>query len=63
MLDFIVQSFQFVAGLFHLSPEVLGAALGAALAISEALALIPMLKSNSILQLVINVLKKALGKA
>jgi len=38
---------------------------GVALGISESIALIPQLESNSILQLVINVLKKAkaiLGK-
>jgi len=37
--------------------------LGALLAVSEALALIPAFKSNSIVQLVINGLKKFLGKA
>ncbi len=36
--------------------------LGVLLAVSEALALIPGLKSNSILQLVINSLKKMAGK-
>lgn len=35
---------------------------GALLGISEGLALIPALKSNSILQLVINSLKKMAGK-
>lgn len=35
--------------------------LGAALAISEALALIPGLKSNSILTLIVNGLKQVLG--
>lgn len=35
--------------------------LGAALAVSEALALIPSLKSNSILQLVINAIKSLEG--
>lgn len=36
--------------------------LGALLAVSEALALIPSLKSNSIFQLIGNVLKKLSGK-
>lgn len=36
--------------------------LGVALAISEALALIPALKSNSILTLVVNGIKAMLGK-
>ncbi|MBK7892824.1 MAG: hypothetical protein IPJ84_19115 [Bdellovibrionales bacterium] len=36
--------------------------LAALLAVSEALALIPALKSNGILQFVINVSKKLLGK-
>lgn len=35
---------------------------GALFAISEALALIPQLKSNSIFQLIQNALKKLLGK-
>lgn len=37
--------------------------LGAALAVSEALALIPGLKSNSILTLVVNALKQILSDA
>jgi hypothetical protein len=37
--------------------------LGAALALSEALALIPSVKSNSIFQLVVSALKKLAGKA
>jgi len=36
--------------------------LGLALAISEALALIPAIKSNSIFQLVVNLIKKVAGK-
>jgi hypothetical protein len=36
--------------------------LGAALAVSEALALIPQLKANSIFQLVVGALKAILGK-
>lgn len=36
--------------------------LGALLAISEALALIPAIKSNSIVQLIISSIKKMLGK-
>lgn len=36
--------------------------LGAALAVSEALALIPALKSNSIFQLVMSALKAVLGR-
>jgi len=41
------------------SHESLALILGALLAISEALALIPGIKANSIFQLVFNVLKKA----
>ena len=35
--------------------------LGALLAVSEALALIPALKANSVLQLVVNILKSIKG--
>jgi hypothetical protein len=37
-------------------------ALTAALALSEALALIPGIKANSVFQLVVNVIKSVLGK-
>lgn len=43
----------------YMTQEALLIILGAALAVSEAVALIPALKSNSILQLVVNGLKKA----
>ena len=36
---------------------------GAAFAVSEVLALIPAVKSNSIFQLIVNALKKVLGKS
>jgi len=41
---------------------VLLAILGALLGISEALALIPQVKSNSVFQLFLNVIKSVLGK-
>ena len=44
----------------HMENETLVIILAALLAVSEALALIPALKSNSILQFVINTLKKFL---
>lgn len=62
MIDLIVQMVNFFAGLLHISPDLLAGILGAALAISEALALIPFFKSNGILQMIINILKKAMGK-
>lgn len=37
--------------------------LGAALGLSEALALIPGIQSNSIFQLIVNLIKSALGKS
>ena len=52
----------FILGLLHISPDAAVVIFGALLAISEALALIPALKSNSVLQLVINSLKKLAGK-
>jgi hypothetical protein len=42
-----------------LNQEALVLILAALLAVSEVLALIPALKSNSVLQLVVNILKKA----
>jgi len=42
--------------------EVWMAVLGAVLALSEVLAFIPKLKSNSVFQLVINLLKQIAGK-
>lgn len=62
MVDMIISVIQFVSGLLHLSPELLAAVAMVGLALSEALALIPALKSNSILQLVVNVLKRLSGK-
>lgn len=44
----------------HMENETLVIILAALLAVSEALALIPALKSNSILQFVINTIKKLL---
>jgi len=42
--------------------ESLALVLGALLAVSEALSLIPAIKANSVLQLVLNTLKKLLPK-
>lgn len=45
-----------------MSSTTLSVILGAALAVSEALALIPGLQSNSIFQLIVNVLKSLSGQ-
>lgn len=45
----------------ELLQENLVVVLSALLAVSEALALIPAIKSNSVLQLVVNLLKKGVG--
>lgn len=48
--------------MFGLTMEQVAIIAGALLALSEALALIPSLKANSIFQLIVNLLKKAVGK-
>lgn len=52
----------FLLGLLRLSPEMGFAIFGALFAVSEALSLIPALKSNSVFQLIYNSLKKLAGK-
>ncbi|MCL4419952.1 hypothetical protein M1146_07735 [Patescibacteria group bacterium] len=49
--------------MFGLTQEQLLLIAGALFAISEVLALIPSVKSNSIFQLIFSLLKKALGKS
>lgn len=62
MEDIIVNIVNFVSSMLHLSPAILAGVFGVLLAVSEALASIGALKSNSILQLIINVAKKLAGK-
>jgi hypothetical protein len=45
-----------------MDPKSLAVILGALLAISEALALVPGIKANSIFQMVVNVAKALIGK-
>lgn len=52
----------YLLGLLHLSPEMGVAIFGALFAVSEALALVPFLKSNSVFQFIYNTLKKLAGK-
>lgn len=58
----MIQIIQYLLGLVHISPEMGVMIFGAAFAVSEALALIPFLKSNSVFQFIFNVLKQLAGK-
>lgn len=48
--------------MFGLTPEQIALILAALLAVSEVLASIPSIKSNSIFQLIVGLLKKFAGK-